>query len=81
LKKCVRIANAIIHGFPARAPSRPINIYYRYPSKHRFDISEMLVVTNLILLWFFKHGWEDPGWGRDDAKGIAKVANRMAGRR
>jgi hypothetical protein len=59
----------------------------------------------------FKHGWEDPGWGRDDAsqisilsavhaladqisdtelraqvkklssKGIAKIANRMAGTR
>jgi hypothetical protein len=20
-------------------------------------------VTNPILLWLFKHGWEDPGWG------------------
>jgi len=88
-----------------------VDIYYRNPSKHRFDISEMLVVTNPILLWLFKHGWEDPGWGRDDAsqisilsalhaladqisdtelraevkklstKGIAKVANRMAGGR
>ena len=70
----------------------------------------MLVVTNPILLWVFKHGWEDPGCGRDDAsqisilrptraadqisdtelrtqvkklssKGLAKVANRMAGAR
>jgi hypothetical protein len=80
------------------------------PTKNKFDFSEMLVVTNPILLWLFKHGWEDPGWGRDDAshsilsavhaladqisdtelraqvkklssKGIAKVANRMAGTR
>jgi len=88
-----------------------VDIYYRNPSRHRFDFSEMLVVTNPILLWLFKHGWEDPGWGRDDAsqisilsavhaladqisdtelraqvkklssKGIAKVANRMAGTR
>ena len=21
-------------------------------------------VTNPILLWLFKHGWEDPEWGR-----------------
>lgn len=21
------------------------------------------VVTNPILLWLFKHGWEDPSWG------------------
>jgi hypothetical protein len=20
-------------------------------------------VTNPILLWLFRHGWEDPGWG------------------
>jgi hypothetical protein len=24
----------------------------------------MLAVTNPILLWLFKHGWEDPSWGR-----------------
>lgn len=23
-----------------------------------------LSVTNPILLWLFKHGWEDPNWGR-----------------
>ncbi len=22
------------------------------------------VVNNPILLWLFKHGWEDPSWGR-----------------
>jgi hypothetical protein len=88
-----------------------VDIYYRNPSKSRFNFSEMLVVTNPILLWLFKHGWEDPGWGRDDAsqisilsalhaladqildtelrtqvkklssEGLAKVANRIAGRR
>jgi len=21
-------------------------------------------VTNPVLLWLFKHGWEDPSWGR-----------------
>jgi hypothetical protein len=88
-----------------------VDIYYRNPSKSKFDFSEMLVVTNPILLWLFKHGWEDPGWGRDDAsqisilsalhaladqisdtelrtqikklssKGLAEVANRIAGAR
>jgi hypothetical protein len=48
-----------------------VEIYYRNPSKNRFDFSEMLVVTNPILLWLFKHGWEDPGWGRDDASQIS----------
>ena len=48
-----------------------VDIYYRNPSRHRFDFSEMLVVTNPILLWLFKHGWEDPGWGRDDASQIS----------
>jgi len=23
----------------------------------------ILTVTNPILLWLFKHGWEDPSWG------------------
>jgi hypothetical protein len=23
----------------------------------------ILAVTNPILLWLFKHGWEDPEWG------------------
>jgi len=23
----------------------------------------MAVITNPILLWLFKHGWEDPDWG------------------
>ena len=48
-----------------------VDIYYRNPSRHRFDFSEMLAVTNPILLWLFKHGWEDPGWGRDDASQIS----------
>ena len=88
-----------------------VDIFYRNPSKNKFNFSEMLVATNPILLWLFKHGWEDPGWGQDDAsqisilsalhaladqisdtelraqvkklssKGLAKVANRMAGAR
>lgn len=23
-----------------------------------------LVEQNIILLWLYKHGWEDPGWGQ-----------------
>ena len=30
-----------------------------------------LVVTNPILLWLFKHGWEDPGWGHMPSNQIA----------
>jgi hypothetical protein len=48
-----------------------VEIFYRNPRKHRFDASELLVVTNPILLWLFKHGWEDPGWGQDDATQIS----------
>lgn len=51
-----------------------VDIYYRNPSQRRFNFSEMLVVTNPILLWLFKHGWEDPGWGRDDASQISILA-------
>jgi hypothetical protein len=24
----------------------------------------VLTVTNPILLWLYRHGWEDPDWGR-----------------
>ncbi len=24
----------------------------------------VLTVTNPVLLWLFRHGWEDPDWGR-----------------
>ena len=27
----------------------------------------ILAVTNPILLWLFKHGWEDPDWGHSVA--------------
>jgi hypothetical protein len=33
----------------------------------RFDMSKempTLVVTDPWLLWLFKHGWEDPDWGK-----------------
>ena len=57
-----------------------VDIYYRNPSKNKFDFSEMLVVTNPILLWLFKHGWEDPGWGRDDASQILILLRARTGR-
>src|SRR5205085_3728628 len=41
-----------------------VEVFYRNPRKHRFDVSEILVVINPILLWLFKHGWEEPGWGQ-----------------
>jgi hypothetical protein len=31
----------------------------------------ILQVTNPIWLWFFSHGWEDPGWGQSDAGQVA----------
>jgi hypothetical protein len=27
----------------------------------------ILAVTNPILLWLFRHGWEDPDWGQSVA--------------
>jgi hypothetical protein len=45
-------------------------------------------VTNPILLWLFRHGWEDPGWGQSPMDRLtialaihdlaAKVADRDA---
>lgn len=46
-----------------------------------------LAVTNPILLWLFKHGWEDPSWGRlpinQAALGLALhgISERVADRR
>lgn len=46
-----------------------------------------LAVTNPIWLWLFKHGWEDPSWGRlpinQVALGLALhgIAERVADRR
>ena len=31
----------------------------------------ILTVTNPILLWLYRHGWEDPEWGRTPAGQIA----------
>lgn len=28
-------------------------------------------VTNPILLWLFKHGWEDPSWGHTPTNQVA----------
>jgi hypothetical protein len=46
-----------------------------------------LAVTNPIWLWLFKHGWEDPSWGRlpinQAALGLALhgISERVADRR
>ena len=47
-------------------------------------------VTNPVLLWLFRHGWEDPTWGRSSMDQItiglaihelaAKVSDRDAGK-
>lgn len=40
-----------------------------------FQISTpILTVTNPILLWLFRHGWEDPEWGRTPAGQIAAAS-------
>lgn len=41
----------------------------------------MSVVTNPIWLWLFKHGWEDPEWGRRpvDQIGIQLALHDLAG--
>lgn len=41
----------------------------------------MSVVTNPIWLWLFKHGWEDPEWGRRpvDQIGIQLALRDLAG--
>jgi len=43
-------------------------------------------VTNPILLWLFKHGWEDPDWGQMPINQVAlglvlhDLGNRLADR-
>jgi hypothetical protein len=41
----------------------------------------VLTVTNPILLWLFRHGWEDPDWGRTPVGqiAIATAIHEMAG--
>ncbi len=31
----------------------------------------ILTVTNPILLWLYRHGWEDPDWGRTPVGQVA----------
>lgn len=40
-----------------------------------------LAVTNPIWLWLFKHGWEDPDWGRTPVGqlALATAIYEMAG--
>ena len=41
----------------------------------------ILTVTNPLLLWLFRHGWEDPDWGQTPVGqiAIATVIHDMAG--
>ena len=41
----------------------------------------ILTVTNPILLWLFKHGWEDPNWGQSHVGqiAIASAIHELAG--
>lgn len=47
------------------------------------SLEKMLVVTNPVWLWFFAHGWEDPGWGKTPisqvviASCIHELSNRL----
>jgi len=44
-----------------------VDLHYR-KNKSRFDDTEYLVVKDPILLWLYRHGWEDPGWGRRETR-------------
>ncbi len=37
---------------------------------------------NPVLLWLFRHGWEEPGWGRSPAGQVATalIIHELAGR-
>lgn len=54
-----------------------VDIYYRR-KKSRFEGVGILTVTNPLLLWLFNHGWEDPGWGRNEESQIV-IASSISG--
>lgn len=45
------------------ATTGEVDIHYRQ-SRSKFDL-DFLRYIDPLLLWLFKHGWEDPGWGRN----------------
>jgi hypothetical protein len=56
-----------------------VDIYYR-KSRSKFDL-DFLRYIDPLLLWLFKHGWEDPGWGRNQEgqETILKAVQSLAG--
>lgn len=53
-----------------------VDIHYRRERSRFEDIADSYaeVVTDPVLLWLFRHGWEDPGWGRRDAGQVILTA-------
>jgi hypothetical protein len=44
-----------------------VDIHYRWQKSRFEELNLLSAVTNAILLWLYRHGWEDPGWGRGEA--------------
>jgi hypothetical protein len=57
-----------------------VDIYYR-KARSKFESVGILEVINPLLLWFYQHGGEDPGWGRreEDQVAIASAVYGLAG--
>lgn len=47
-----------------------VDIYY-HKARSRFEGVGVLEVINPLLLWFYRHGGEDPGWGRREEEQVA----------
>jgi hypothetical protein len=45
-----------------------VDLHYRAKKKHRFEVDDYAVVKDLILLWLYRHGWEDPDWGTRETR-------------
>ncbi len=62
-----------------------VDIYYR-KTRNRFEENEYLIVRDIVLLWLYRHGWEDPGWGGRETKealaatSIYELANQIGDR-
>jgi hypothetical protein len=62
------------------ATSGEVDIYYR-AQLARLPLDDWLIIRNPVLLWFYRHGGEDPGWGKTPGgqAALAVALHELAG--